>query len=305
MVLAGGPDREREVSLVSGEQVEHALRQGGHDVRRRDILPDDLAALDEFEAWSGDVLFLALHGAWGEGGQLQQIIERRGLPFFGCRADAAALCMDKARTKDALLAAGLPTPAYQTLGPGEPLAIPAPLVLKPISEGSSIGVHICRTDEQATRLRERLGVEYGTVMAEAFIVGTEMTCGVIGNPDGSETALPPVKIVPTTEFYDYDAKYLRDDTQYVFDALPAAVLDEVRRVALEAHRVCGCRHLSRVDFMVDAAGRPWVLEINTIPGFTSHSLVPKAAARAGIDFPTLCAQLAHLALRTATRDAAA
>ena len=308
MVLAGGPDREREVSLVSGQQVEAALLAKGHDVRRRDILPDDLSALDEFRAWRGDTLFLALHGAWGEGGALQRILDTRSLPYFGCRADAAALCMDKAATKDVLVRLGIPTPRYEVLEPGQPMTFKAPVVIKPLNEGSSIGVAICKTQEKADRMRAELGGQYGRVLVEEMIVGTEMTCGVIelpGTPGKSaHQALPPVKIVPATEFYDYEAKYLRDDTQYLFDALPAAVLDEVKRQAVAAFKACGCRHLSRVDFMIDQAGRPFVLEINTIPGFTSHSLVPKAAAHMGLPFPELCDRLAHIAVQNAARDAA-
>lgn len=310
MVLAGGPDREREVSLVSGQQVAQALGQKGHEVRLRDIRPDDLSALEEFAAWRGDVIFLAMHGAWGEGGELQRVLEQRRLPYFGCRSEAAALCMDKAKTKDVLAAHGVPTPAYEVLEPGQPMTIPAPVVLKPLNEGSSIGVAICRTPEKAQRMRDELGEQYGTLMAEAFVTGMEMTCGVVGAPGtptdpGSEIALPPVKIVPATEFYDYEAKYLRDDTEYVFDALSAEATDAVKRVALRSHQVCGCRHLSRVDFMVDAQGTPWVLEINTIPGFTTHSLVPKAAAKAGIPFADLCDRLARLALSDDAREAAA
>ncbi len=303
MVLAGGPDRERPVSLVSGEQVAGALRERGHDVRLCDVLPDDLAALDDFGRWGGDGLFLAMHGPWGEGGGLQRVLEARGLPYFGCTAAAAELCMDKAATKERLRAHGLPTPAWQVVDTADTLTLAAPLVLKPLREGSSIGIAICRDAAAAGAKKAELTAQYGELLAEQFIRGKEMTVGVIGAPGRGDEAMPPVQIIPATEFYDYDAKYLRDDTRYVFDALPPAVLGELQRLAVAAHAACGCRHLSRVDFLVDEDHRPWILEINTIPGFTSHSLVPKCAARAGIDFPTLCERLAHLAVRASSSAA--
>lgn len=296
MVLAGGPDAEREVSLISGQQVAKALEERGHDVRLRDILPTDTAALDEFQQWRGDVVFLAMHGSWGEGGALQKLLEDRRLPYFGCDSKAGALCMDKAATKEVLIRHGLPTPPHQVVHRGETLAMPAPVVIKPLCEGSSIGVSICKDEAKAQRVLGEMLAKYDRVLVEKFIRGMEMTCGVIGGPRGDEP-LPPVQIVPATEFYDYEAKYLRDDTKYIFDIdLPQAALDRVKALALQAHAACGCRHLSRVDFMVEPDGTPWILEINTIPGFTTHSLVPKSAAHAGIAWLDLCERLARLAL---------
>lgn len=294
MVLAGGPDRERDVSLASGAQVAAALERRGHQVRLRDVLPDDLAALDEFERWGGDALFLAMHGAWGEGGGLQRVLDERKLPYLGCTANAAALCMDKAATKDVLVEHGLPTPAYEVLDGDAPMTLAAPVVIKPLSEGSSFGVTICKDQSTADRVRRELGAQYDRLLVEQCVTGLELTVGIIGGPQG-ETPLPPVQIVPAGGFYDYEAKYTRDDTQYLFEIpLPAETLDQVKRLALEAHKVCGCRHLSRVDFMVSEDGRPWIIEINTIPGFTSHSLVPKAAAHAGIAWEDLVERLVRL-----------
>lgn len=299
MVLAGGPDRERDVSLVSGQQVTQALTQAGHLVRQRDITPDNLAALDEFTHWPGDVLFVALHGSWGEGGGLQRILDERGLPYFGCRAAAADLCMDKYRTKRTLEKADLPTPAYEVIVPGGDVTLDAPLVLKPLREGSSIDVVICMTTEEANQQARELLKRHDRLLVEQFVAGLELTCGVIGDPvTDSDMPLPPVMIKPATPFYDYQAKYLRDDTQYLFDIpLPVTTLAMIQQLALRAHQVCGCRHLSRVDFLVDERHSPTILEINTIPGFTSHSLIPKAAAHVGIDFPKLCDRLARLALQ--------
>ena len=299
MVLAGGPDREREVSLISGQQVSAALENAGHLVRQRDITPDNLTALEEFVAWSGDVIFIALHGSWGEGGGLQSILDLRKLPYFGCQSAAADLCMDKYRTKRTLENAGLPTPAYEVIVPGGDVTLEAPLVLKPLREGSSIDIAICMTPDQAHTQARELLQRHDRLLVEQFVAGLELTCGVIGDPlTDRDMPLPPVMIQPATAFYDYQAKYLRDDTQYRFDIpLPVTTLALVQQLALRAHQVCGCRHLSRVDFLVDRENQPWILEINTIPGFTSHSLIPKAAAHVGIGFTQLCDRLARLALQ--------
>ncbi|MCE9592161.1 MAG: D-alanine--D-alanine ligase [Planctomycetes bacterium] len=298
LVLAGGPDRERPVSLQSGATVTNALAQAGHDVRQRDITPDNLAALDEFTQWAGHLVFPMLHGAWGEGGGLQKILAERKLPHVGCRADAAELCMDKHRTKLVLIEHGLPTPPSELLIAGQRATFGPPVVVKPPCEGSSIDLTICRDDESLRRTRSRLRRRHARLLVERFVEGMELTVGLVGSEDGKTMdALPPIHIIPATEFYDYNAKYDRDDTQYLFDIkLPKAALAEVMRVSVEAARVLGCRHMCRVDIIVDREKRPWILEVNTIPGFTSHSLLPKAAARAGITLPKLVDRLARLAL---------
>ncbi|MCX5661257.1 MAG: D-alanine--D-alanine ligase [Planctomycetota bacterium] len=318
MVLAGGPDREHDVSLMSGATVTSGLAQAGHDVRQRDIRPDDLAALDEFASWGGDVVFPMLHGSWGEGGGLQRILEERGLRFVGCRAASAELCMDKTRAKLEFVKAGLPTPPFELLAAGDRRSVAPPLVVKAPTEGSSIDLVICRNHEQVRRARSRLHKRHTHLLLEKFVAGKELTIGVFPPPSPPATpdkvggkgngrakpmsaedarALPPIHIVPATEFYNYSAKYDRDDTQYLFDIdLPEAVLAECRRVSVEAARALGCRHLCRVDLIVDDEGQPWILEINTIPGFTSHSLFPKAAAHAGISLPRLLDHFARQAL---------
>lgn len=297
MVLAGGPDRERPVSLLSGATVTAALAQAGHDVRQRDIDPDDLSALTEFEAWGGQVIFPMLHGSWGEGGGLQSILEAKGLPYVGTRAAAAELCMDKIKTKQKLVEHQLPTPGFEVLSAGMRRTLALPVVLKAPREGSSIDLVICQNSEQFRPARARLGRRHPQLLVEQFIAGLELTVGVIEDSTGLR-ALPPIHIVPATEYYDYQAKYDRDDTQYRFDIdLPPAALEKIKRISLEAAKALGCRHMGRVDVMVDRAQQPWILEINTIPGFTSHSLLPKAAAHAGITLPQLVDQLAKLAIQ--------
>lgn len=307
LVLAGGPDRERPVSLQSGAQVAAALREAGHEVLERDISPDDLTALDAFTAWDGDVIFPVLHGRWGEGGGLQHILDERGLPYVGCSGPAAELCMDKHRTKMVLTSKSLPTPPCELLGPGQRLTLRPPLVLKAVDEGSSLGLAICRDAKAVSAARRRLGRQYPRLLAEQFIAGKEITVGIIAPADDAGPAyhaLPPIQIVPATEYYDYQAKYDRDDTRYLFEIdLPADVLGRVSELALAAHRALGVRHLSRVDFIVDAHHQPWILEINTIPGFTTHSLLPMAARQAGLTLPALVDRLARHALADAASPA--
>jgi D-alanine-D-alanine ligase len=195
--------------------------------------------------------------------------------------------MDKFATKRQLSAAALPTPTYRLLSRGERLDMSPPLVIKALCEGSSFDMAICHDQAAADAALGDLFERHGQLLIERFIAGREITVAIVG-----EEAMPPIHIVPATTFYDYQAKYTRDDTQYRFDIdLPPALLNEIQRLALQAHQLTDCRHLSRVDFIVDDDARPWILEINTLPGFTTHSLVPMAARHAGIDMPTLVARL--------------
>jgi D-alanine-D-alanine ligase len=303
MVLTGGPDRERDVSYASACQVTAALLEAGHDVTQRDVGPREPGALDDFKRWNGQCVFPVMHGSWGEGGALQRVLEQRGLKFVGAGARSARLCMDKHRAKAVLEEQGLPTPAFELLRTGQRRILQPPLVIKPPREGSSIDLYICRTVSDINNARRNLRGHRDELMVEKFVAGKELTVSVIGRP-GTDLphALPVIHIVPATTFYDYDAKYKRDDTYYQFDAddigLSATTLRYVQRLAIEAHRALGCRHLSRVDFIVDERDQPWILEVNTIPGFTTHSLLPKAAARDGLPMPKLVDQLVRLAMRT-------
>ncbi|MFP4145711.1 MAG: D-alanine--D-alanine ligase family protein [Phycisphaeraceae bacterium] len=297
LVLAGGPDRERHVSLQSGATVTRALEAADHDVRQRDIGPDDLTPLDAFAAWRGDVIFPVLHGKWGEGGGLQRILDDRGLPYVGCRADAAERCMDKHATKAALAAAGLPTPESELIEAGERSTLELPVVVKAPDEGSSIGLEVCRTREELGRACEALSEHHPRLLVERFVTGPELTLGVLGRADGGLDVLPPIQIVPAAGHFDFQAKYERDDTRFLFDiGLPRQLLAELGPLALRTAEVLGVRHLGRVDVIVDDAHRPWVLEVNTIPGFTSHSLLPLAAGQAGIELPSLVDRLVRLPL---------
>jgi D-alanine-D-alanine ligase len=301
-LLCGGISAEREISLLTGTQIAEALRTVGHRVWQSDIAPDNLAALDHKPC---DLVFPALHGVFGEDGQLQHILEQRGVPFVGSGEAASRLGMDKAASKSCLLEHGVPTANWQVVYAHKfkeawtpASGIGYPCVIKPIAEGSSVGCKICLTIEEARAHLAATLPKYNAMLVEQFIDGFELTVGVF---DGH--TLPVIWIKPATAFYDYEAKYTREDTQYIFEdqiPLPAEVLAQVRQAAADTHRVLGCRHLSRVDVMVDKRShKPYVLEVNTMPGCTSHSLVPKAARKAGIEFPQFCDRLARMALRDA------
>jgi len=300
LVLAGGPDRERPVSLKSGAQVAAALRAAGHRVAEADAGPNDLSAAQRFNDnfRGGGVVFPAMHGAWGEGGPLQAELERIGVKFVGCRPAAAALCMDKLATKDALAAAGVPTMEYERVGREALPTLRPPVVLKAAREGSSFGLHICRTEEEVKRAHDALTREYDAVLAERFVDGPEVTVGVLQlDPQAPPVALPLIRIEPATEYYDYEAKYARDDTRYLFGAdtqLSSEVIARAQAVSLRAFEALGCRHLARVDLMVDGSG-PLVMEVNTMPGFTDHSLLPMAAREHGLAMPALVDALVRAA----------
>ena len=290
-VLSGGPSSEREVSLKSGRAIAAALQSLGHHVCLADISPKDLSALDR----PMDMVFIALHGAFGEDGQLQQILEDRGIRYCGSGPQASAVAMDKSAAKARFMRDGIPTPLFEVVT-GDNLnevvvQWSPPAVVKPLDQGSSVDCVIVREGQDlATPLRREIEA-YGRCMVERFVRGAELTVGVLGN-----TALPPIQIRPKRDFYDYQAKYLDNDTEYLFNIdLPASVLDEVRDLSVRAHQSLGCRDFSRVDWIVEeSTGRPFGLEVNTIPGFTDHSLLPKAAQRAGLSFAALCQRIVEL-----------
>ncbi|MFQ5490808.1 MAG: D-alanine--D-alanine ligase [Phycisphaerae bacterium] len=292
-VLAGGPSSEREVSLASGSAVAAALVQRGHAVTVRDIDEGNLSALEV----PTDFAFIALHGAFGEDGQVQEQLARRGIAFCGSDAAASALAMNKAGTKARLMEADLPTPRYLVHHHRQDRRSwgcwKLPLVVKPVASGSSVDTFIVRDQPGLQEALERLGERYGCALVEQYVRGPELTVAVL-----DRTALPVCQIVTQREFYDYQAKYVDDDTTYEFDIdLPEALLHRVQEMSLHAFDCLGCRDFARVDWMIDEATmQPFLLEINTIPGFTSHSLLPKAAKRVGIGFEELCDRIVRLGM---------
>ena len=296
LVLMGGPDAERAVSLMSGSEIAQALR----DTARFEVIEQiiDKPTADDLRPFGGDVVFPALHGHWGEGGPLQQILEQLGLPYIGSEPKPAALAMDKLATKRIVSTEGVRCPADCRIEADDPCQVDPPLVLKPIDDGSSVDLYICRNSDEVADARAKLHPKRGAVMAEQYIAGREITVGIVcGQP------LPLIEIIPgpAVEFYDYQAKYVRDDTRYIIDPeLPSDVAPQCTDVAMLAFDRLGCRDVARVDFIVNDDG-PWFLEINTMPGFTTHSLVPMAAVKIGLDMPKLCAKLADAALSRAPR----
>ncbi len=292
-VLSGGPGVEREVSLESGRAVQAALYRLGHRVALCDVGPDNLSALDR----PADFVFIALHGEFGEDGAVQAELDARGVPYSGSGAEASWLAMDKVAAKRGFESKGVPTPPYEVVDrqslPGLSSRFSLPAVVKPVALGSSVEITIVQTPKQLDQDAGALVAKYGSALVEAYIAGPELTVGILG-----DRALPVCEIRTGREFYDYQAKYVDDDTEYLFDLdLPEEFLDRVQTLSLAAHRALGCSVFSRVDWMVGAVtGDPFVLEVNTIPGFTSHSLVPKAARRVGLNFDTLCQRIVELSL---------
>ena len=292
-VLAGGPGGERDVSLQSGAGVAAALRKLGHRVTVSDIDAGNLSALDRH----ADFVFIALHGEFGEDGALQEELERRGVPFNGSGAAASRMAMNKVLTKRVAQSHGIPTPAFAVVKENDVECavreVGVPAMVKPAASGSSVDTSLVRTAETLRHAAGAVAAKYGEALVEQYITGRELTVGVLG-----DQALPPCEIRTKREFYNYAAKYIDNDTQYLFDIdLPADLLARVQALSLQAHAAIGCAVISRVDWMIDAKTmEPYLLEINTLPGFTSHSLVPKSAARIGISFEGLCQKIIELSL---------
>ena len=303
-VLMGGTSTEREVSLDSGRNVLEALQSRGVDAHAVDGIP---SLVDALVHGSFDRVFNILHGnrGGGEDGVLQGLLEAFEVPYTGCGVLASALTMDKIRTKQVWLSAGLPTPKFLRLSPGSDVRAAAlqlglPVFVKPSSEGSSVGVARV-VDEAAIDDAIRVAQEYGgEMLMEQMVVGDELTVGILG-----EIALPSIRIVPKGEWYDYNAKYIADDTQYLCPGLEGAEEEQIRRIALDAFRAAGCTGWGRVDVMRDrASGQLHLLDVNTAPGMTSHSLVPKAARALGLEFDELCWRILEQSLREKSGESA-
>jgi len=287
-VLMGGTSSEREVSLDSGRNVLEALRARGVDAQPVDGIPALVVALVQRQF---DRVFNILHGnsGGGEDGVVQGLLEALGVPYTGSGVLGSALSMDKIRTKQVWLSLNLPTPAYARLPKGADVhaaarTIGLPVIVKPACEGSSVGVSRVFTDADLDDAVALAAKYPGELLVEQMIQGDEFTVAILG-----DTALPSIRIVPKGAWYDYNAKYVAEDTQYLCPGLEGDAEDQIRRIALAAFVAAGCEGWGRVDVMRDrASGRFFLLEVNTAPGMTSHSLVPKAARQIGIGFEELC-----------------
>jgi len=291
-VLTGGIGSEREISIQSGECVSEALKEAGFNVVTADVRPDNLDILEDS---SVDVFFPALHGVFGEDGQLQQILHNKSLVYTGSGPTASKLAFDKMASKKLFAKAGVATPAAIEFNAETDIEqlesrlqyLADEYVVKPIRQGSSVGVRIIAEKQEAIGAARETLDQFGDCMIEKFIPGKEITVSIL--EDG---ALPIVEIISQTGFYDYQAKYNDEQTEYLFDTIrDPAVTAQIEQAAMDCFYVLGCRHFARVDFMLSDKEIAYALELNTIPGFTTHSLLPKAAAKAGFTMSELCSKI--------------
>ncbi len=300
VVLAGGESSEREISLASGEAVVRALKSRGHNVISVDPVSADLSRF----LWQDvDVAFIALHGWFGEDGQIQQILENAGVAYTGSDSIVSRLASSKSASKERFQQCGVPTPSYVLIHESDDASriqrcarsLGFPLIVKPDSQGSSLGVSLVTSPEQLPAALTKCFHFDSFGILETAIVGSEWTLGMV-----DDLILPLIRIDSKDAVFDYEAKYDDEQTQYhlEFDE-PEQVVREIESVGRRACVSLGTRGIARVDIRVDNLRRPWVLEVNTVPGWTDHSLVPKAAANVGIDFPSLC----ELAIQSALTEA--
>lgn len=300
-VLGGGDSAEREISLQSGAAIAAALAQRGHAV-----IPIDPAIIDlETCDWSGvDVAFLALHGTFGEDGSVQSILERLGVPFTGSGADASRLAFSKSAAKERFAQAGVASPDYTLIHASDPAerisehaaGIGFPLVVKPDAQGSSLGVTIVELPDNLDAALSQSFALGDFTLLERAVLGTEWTLAVI-----NDQTLPLIRIGTGREFFDFAAKYQDDATDYCFDTdTDAAILDRLTQTGLAACQCLETTEFARVDMLLDDDGQPWVLEVNTIPGMTDHSLVPKAAVQIGLSMGELCELIVQQAMLSAS-----
>ncbi|MEE9370433.1 MAG: D-alanine--D-alanine ligase [Sedimentisphaerales bacterium] len=296
VVLMGGIGEERDISIQSGSCVAKALSEAGINAVTSNIGPDNLDILEDD---SIDVFFIALHGRFGEDGQLQQILEDKSLIYTGSGPEASKLAFDKLASKERFVNAGITTPRVIPFD-GQPgaaelekqlLQLSERFVIKPVRQGSTIGVTIADDTESALEAAQQCLSKFGDCIIEEFIPGKEITIGILRNQ-----ALPIIEIKSKTGFYDYQAKYIDEQTEYLFDTIDPIVAAKIQADALSCFNVLGLRHFARVDFRLSDDGIGYALEVNTIPGLTTHSLLPKAAEKAGISMSQLCLKIVKAAL---------
>lgn len=301
-VLAGGIGAERDVSIQSGKCVAQALAEAGFNVITADIRPDYLDILQDD---SVDIFFPALHGQFGEDGRLQQIFEDRSLLYAGSGPQASRLAFDKIASKKLFNEAGIATPAaIEFRNETDIRELEEQLhdfrdkfVVKPVRQGSSVGISIVSTPDEAIVSARKTLREFGDCMIEEFVPGRELTVGIL-----CEQALPIIEIRTKSSFYDYHAKYIDEQTEFLFDTITdTAAADDIKQAALDCFHALGCRHFARVDFILTGDGTAYALEVNTIPGFTSHSLLPKAAAKTGLAMSDLCRKIIETAYPSLVR----
>lgn len=305
-VLMGGLSPERDISLLSGQAVLSALRKTSESVV--EIVVNDYL-VHEIDDYAVDVAFIALHGCFGEDGGIQEVLESKRIPYTGSGVEASRLAIDKVKSKNVFKRENIPTPDYCAVSMEHSMSeiiesvkkITLPVVVKPTGAGSSVGISMIKTYDELSE-----GVAYSRlygeqILVEQFIEGRELTVGIL-----NDLPLPVIEIKSASLFYDYDAKYRDKRTQYTVlkssnreceRSLPCSIYTRVQELALEAHKSLGCRDFSRVDLILNKEGEIYVLEVNTIPGFTERSLFPKAASAQNIDFIELCNTIVRNALK--------
>lgn len=304
-VLLGGKSAEREISLKTGEAVYQALIDLGYAAKKIDAAGPVISQLEDYQP---DVVFIALHGKFGEDGTIQGVVETLGYPYTGCGVLASALAMDKIYTKKILTYDGIPTAKFLTVTPSDISEddlpnlfskikeyIGFPLVVKAPTQGSTIGIYFISKEEELLEGIKNAFTYDPVIMIEKFIVGTEVTVSVLGN--NKPFALPSLEIISKTGRYDYEAKYTKGLSEHI---IPARIPKEtdllISELAVKTYKTIGCRGFARVDFIIDENQQPFVLEINTIPGMTETSLLPDAARAIGIEFPQLVEKIINFAL---------
>ncbi len=299
-VLMGGIGHEREISLLSGENIANAIRKTGIQVVESDVTPEDTSILDDKTI---DLFFLALHGEFGEDGQIQQILEDRNLTYTGSGPEPSRNAFDKVVSKKIFANAGIPVPRHFLFGINTKIGSLTDwlkknadnVVVMPIKQGSSVGVTIMESSDEVLNVATLCLGRFGDCMIEEYLDGREITVGIVnGKP------LPVTEIKSESDFYDYEAKYLVDSTEYLFDTIDdEELIEKINDITVNCFNSLNCRHLARVD-MILAKDKPYVLEINTMPGFTSHSLLPMAANRIGISTDRLCMEIIEAAMKDRT-----
>ena len=285
-VLKGGVSSEREVSLRSGAAVAEGLHIDGYDVVEIDVVSKVFTLSSDVEA-----AFVALHGTFGEDGGIQQILADLRMPYTGSDPESCRVAFDKVLTRERLAEQGIPAPAGEVLTDAAARTLPLPLVVKPPCEGSSVGCHLVFEEAQWNEAFADAVRHSGEALVEQYIPGRELTVSIV-----DDQVLPVVEIKTASGWYDFDAKYVTGETQYIVPAeLPPVVTAELQAITLETFRALNAKGFGRVDFRLSPEGHPYVLELNSIPGFTATSLLPKAAQAAGISFPELCGRIMELA----------
>ncbi len=310
LVLGGGPDSERQVSIESANAIHQGCLDGGLDST---LLIIEHPTIDEVRAWDADVIFPALHGRFGEGGALQSMLEATNKVFVGSRSKASRFAMDKMATKLVSIRCGVLTPPACVFDPNDAQCpedaicpFDLPVVIKPVADGSSVGLHICKTRQGWTDAIKAVGEDLSSnpnrvYMIERMIKGRELTVSVLAQSDGALRALPIVEIAAVDGVYDFNAKYARNDTVYTVNPdLADEVASAIQNDALRVCTALGVEHLGRVDFLLGDDGQWAMLEVNTMPGFTATSLLPKAVAQTGMPMHELCAHLVRCAIGSKT-----